>query len=196
MGKTWAARHLVALPGQLTLIHDDSKAQPEYPGVKYFPNVAELLSRPADDVRQLAAVGFRGDPYRAITCEVEEVADLALRLARGGVPVRLVVDETSRAMSDTGKTLLAPSLRTCATVGRVMGLSVSAGAQEVVYMPRALLAQASSIGLFRIEAADVNYLRERLAWDPELLAAAADLGEGDFLIRQPATRWDRTIYRF
>ena len=196
MGKTWAARVLVSQPGQLSLIHDDSKAAPEYPGITYFPNVSALLEQPADQVRQLGAVGFRGDAYRSVTCEVEEVADLALRFARGGIPVRLVVDETSRAMSDTGKTLLAPSLRICATVGRVMGLSVSAGAQEIIYMPRALLAQASSIALFRVESADVNYLRERLAWDPELLAAATELSEGQFLIRQPATRWDRTVYRF
>jgi hypothetical protein len=196
MGKTWGARALVAEPGQLTLIHDDSKAAPEYPGVRYFANVADLKSQPADDVRGLTAVGFRGDPYQAITCEVEEVSAWALELARGGTPVRLVVDETSRAVSDTGKTLLAPSLRLCATVGRTMGLSISAGAQEIIFMPRALLAQASSIALFRVESADVNYLRERLAWDPELLAAAAQLDVGDFLIRQPATRWDRTIYRF
>jgi hypothetical protein len=196
MGKTWAARHLVAQPGQLTLIHDDSKAQPEYPGVRCFASVAELLAQPADEARQLAAVAFRGDPYRGIVCEVEEVADLALRFARARIPVRLVVDETSRAVSDTGRTLLAPSLKACATVGRNMGLSISAGAQEVMYMPRALLAQASSISIFRVESADVNYLRERLSWDPELLAAATDLPEGDYLIRRPATPWDRTVYRF
>ena len=196
-GKTWATRHLVAQPGQLTLIHDDSKALPEYGDqARYFTSVAELLAEPADDARQLAVVGFRGDAYRGIVCEVEDVAALALRFARARVPVRLVVDETSRAVSDTGKTLLAPALKACATVGRTMGLSISAGAQEVMYMPRALMTQASAISLFRIESADVNYLRERLSWDPELLAAAADLADGDFLIRQPATRWDRTVYRF
>lgn len=196
MGKTWAARILAAQPGQLTLIHDDSKHAPEFPGVKYFTSVSELLAVPADEARKLPVVGFRGDPYRGIVCEVEDVCGLALRLARGSVPVRLLIDETSRAMSDSGKILLAPSLRACATIGRTMGLSLSAAVQEVMFMPRVLLTQASSAGLFRVESADLNYLRERLYWDPALLEVAGKLEEGEFVIRQPATPWNRTIYRF
>ena len=123
-------RALVDHPGQLVLIHDDSKARPEYPHVRYFHTPAQLLGTPADEVDQLAAAAFRGDPYGGVVCEVEDVAALALQAARARIPCRLVVDEWERAMSDGGRKMEAPSLRTCLTTGRSMALSVAGGVES------------------------------------------------------------------
>ena len=196
-GKTWAQRRLVELPGQLVLIHDDAKAEPEYPEhARYFRSPAELLALPADEAAQLSAAAFRGDAYSAVVCEVDEVAALALTCARVRVPVRLVVDEWERAMSDGGRKMEAPNLRTCLTTGRVMGLSVAGGAQIPQRVGDTVLNSASSVGLFRCGPAAVNYLDERLYFDREMLGTIPTLQVGDFVIHRPGHPWDRTVYRF
>lgn len=196
-GKTWAQRELVAYDaGQLVLIHDDKGAAVEYPGVKYFRAPADLLDAPADEAGNLSAVAFRGDVFAGVTCEVEDVAALALRLARARVPVRLVVDEWDRAVSDGGRKLEAPALRACLTTGRALGLSVTGGAQTPQRCGDIVLNSASSIGMFRLGPAAVNYLEERLFFDRAMTAVIPTLAVGDFVIHRSGHPWDGVIYRF
>jgi hypothetical protein len=195
-GKTWASRRLIEVPGQLTLIHDDSKAYVEFEGVQYFESADHLLVQPYDQVKHFTVVGFRGDDRRGVVCEVEEVCALSTRWARIGAPIRVHIDEVSRAMSDTGKKLLAPSLRYGCTRGRTMGQSFSACAQEVKFAPVVMLSQASSVAMFQLETHDTNYLLERHNWDPRMLELVARLDVGDFVIRRPAIPWDGCVYRF
>ena len=196
-GKTYAQHRLVDLPGQLTFIHDDSKADREYDrdGVRYFRTAAELEALPVDEANFTAAA-FRGDPYAGVVCEVEEVADLTLRCARRRWPTRLVVDEWDRAMSDGGRKLEAPSLRTCLIFGRTMGLSVAGGAQIPQRVGDVIYNSASSVGLFRCGPAACNYIEERLQWDREMTEVIPTLAVGDFLLHRPGQPWDRTVYRF
>lgn len=184
------------MPGQLTLIHDDSKAYVEFPDVPYFESPDHLLAQPYADVAHLERIGFRGDDYRGTVCEVQPVCELAIRFARARIPVRVHVDEVSRCMSDTGKTLLAPALRYGCTRGRTMKQCFSACAQEVKFAPVVMLSQGSSVALFQLESHDTNYLLERHQWDPAMLELVTKLDVGDFVIRRPATPWDRTVYRF
>ena len=195
-GKTWAQRRLVDHPGQFVLIHDDSKAQPEYPDVRYFRSPAEIYDVPPDEAATLTAVAFRGDPYAAIVCEVDEVAGAALAFARSKFKVRLVVDEWERAMSDGGRVLEAPNLRTCLTTGRAMGLSVAGGAQTPQRVGDVVINSASSVGLFRLGPRAVAYLDDRLKFDPEMLEVVPTLAVGDFVIHRPGHPWDRVVYRF
>lgn len=196
-GKTWASRRLVEVPGQLTLIHDDSKAEPEYSEhAKYYPTPAALEAQPFDEVKDLTAVAFRGDPYAGVRCEVDDVAALALRFARARFPVRIVVDETDRAMSDAGRKLESPNLRECFTTGRSMGLSVIWSTQTPQRAPDVALNSSSSIAIFRLGPAALNYLDERLYFDREMLELVPDLAVGEFVLHRPGQRWDRTVYKF
>lgn len=195
MGKTVALRKLIEVPGQLVLIHDVSKSHPEFPTERYFRTVADLLEQPADEVSSLGVVAFRGDPYAGITCEVEEVAELALRAARARVPVRLVIDELDRAVSDGGRKLEAPSLREAFVIGRSIGLSVVANVQQPQRMPE-IATQASSLGIFRLEPAAVSYIADRFGVAPELAELVPTLAVGEFVLYVSGAPWDRTVYRF
>ena len=189
-------RELVRLPGQLVLIHDDKRAQPEYPEVRYFRDPGQLLELPADQAAELSAAAFRGDAYQGVSCQVDQVAGLALQLARARIPVRLVVDELERAVSPGGRELEAENLRLCFTQGRAMGLSVLWGTQTPQRVPREVLDQSSSIGIFRVGPRALNYLDERCFFDPEMLAAVERLEVGQFVIWRNGFRWDRCVYRF
>jgi len=195
-GKTVAMRALVEYPGQLVVIHDDSKARPEYPSVRYFKTPDELRAMPADEVAELHAAAFRGDVYAGVVCEVDDVAALALQAARAHVPCRLVVDEWERAMSDGGRKMEAPNLRTCLTTGRSMALSVAGGAQIPQRVGDVVLNSASSVGLFRVGPAGLNYLDERLYFDRRMLAVVPGLQVGDFVLHRPGFPWDGVVYRF
>lgn len=203
MGKTWASWVLIRQPGQLVFIHDDAKAETEYPPrgtgdaeIPYYPSTQAVLELPVDQVHDQRIVGFRGDAYAGQRCEVEDVAALAMSLARARIPVRLVIDETDRAMSDAGRKLEAPSLRECFTVGRTMKLSVIWSTQTPQRAPEVALNQSSSIGLFRLEAPALNYLDGQLGFDREMLAVVRQLPEGDFVLFRSGHPWDRTVYRF
>lgn len=185
---------MVQLPGQLVLVHDDSKAQPEYPGLRYFTRPADLAALAPVEQDTLGAAAFRGDPYQGIVCEVEEVAAYSMWLARRFAPVRLVVDETDRAMSDGGKSLLAPSLREAFAVGRNMGLSVLWATQFPQRAPDCALALSSSLGIMQLEPGPLNYLDRTLCFDREMLDTVAVLKVGEFVLRLPGRPWDRTIY--
>lgn len=194
-GKTVAMRRLIEMPGQFTLVHDTAKARPEYPKLAYFRNPAELLGSPADRVQALPAVAFRGDPYSAVVCTPEEVAALALLCARRHIPVRAVFDELNKAVSDSGRALESPSLLTCYTEGRAMGLSVAAGTQTPQRVPGAVIDSLSSVAVFRCGPRALNYLADRLMFDDEMLAVVPTLPTFHFVLHRPAQPWDRTIYQ-
>lgn len=196
MGKTWAMRELAQLPGALVLIHDDKRAQPEYPDVRYFRTTGELLAVPLAELEHLTAAGFRGDVYAGLTCEVDAVAALALELARAHVPCRLVVDELERATSSGGRELESDALRRCFTQGRAMNLSVLWGTQTPQRVPREALDQSSSVGIFRLGPRALNYLDERCFFDPAMLAAVERLERGEFVLWRNGHPWDRCVYRF
>jgi hypothetical protein len=194
MGKTWGTRVLIELPGQLVLIHDDAKARPEYPDHALYLRTAAELEQ-LEQQQNPPAIAFRGDAYAGVRCEVEEVAALAMRLARARLPVRLVVDEMDRAVSDGGRKLEAPSLREAIVVGRTMGLSVVCNVQQPQRMPE-VASQASSIGFFRLELAALAYVADRFSVDPEIMTLVPTLAVGDFVIHRPGFPWDRRVYRF
>lgn len=197
MGKSQSMmRQLIAVPGQLVLVHDVKSARPEFPELRYFRNPAEMLATPIDQVQSLSAAAFRGDPYAGIVCTAEEVADVALRCARRRIPVRLVFDELGKAVSDSGRSLESPSLLTGFCEGRAMGLSIAVGIQNPQRIPGIVIDQLSSVGILRCGPRALNYLDERLLFDREMLDAVAGLQLFECVLHRPGFPWDRTIYRF
>jgi hypothetical protein len=179
----------------LALVHDDSKAQPEY-AIRYYGSRDEVLGAPAMEIENLTAVGFRGDVYKGQRCEVEEVAALTLELARARIPVRLVVDELNRAVTSGGKAIASPSLLEAMTAGRTMGLSVLWGTQIPQRVPAPAWDLSSSIGIFQLGEKAMRYLDESLLLDSEMLDVVPTLGVGEFVLHRPGEPWDRTVYRF
>lgn len=200
MGKSYAQRAFLEearARGLIVVAHDDTKLEPEVRGA-IRANVADLEARPPTDAEDASgAFVFRGDAYRAIVCEVEEVAAFALeRLARRRVRTCLVVEELDRACTPGGRDLASPALRSALTQGRALGLCVSSTTQSPARAPKEVIDQATAVILFRLGPRALTYLDERLMFDRELLAAAPALERGDFVLHVPGEPWNRTLYRF
>lgn len=204
MGKSTANRRTIeeAIAGRLAgvallaISHDDTKLDAQCPGAARV-NPADLNARPLTDAEDaLGGVVFRGDVYRGVVVEVEEVAAFALSLARRRHRTLLVVDELDRACTPGGKDLASTSLRTALTQGRALGLCVSWTTQSPARAPKEVLDQATSVGLFRVGPRALNYLDERLYFDKEMLEVVPNLQRGEFVLHRPGAPWDRTIYAF
>lgn len=199
-GKSYANRALLRAAahelGAVVVAHDDSKREPQYEGaLRAHPD--DLDSRPITEEEETSgAIIFRGDPYAGRVVEVEDVATLALKLARAGVPTVLAVDELDRAVTPGGQQLVALSLRTALTQGRALGLSVASTTQNPARAPKEVVDQATTVGLFRLGPRAISYLDDRLYFDSELLEVIETLERGDFVLHRPGYQWDRTLYRF
>jgi len=201
MGKSHAQRAFLeeakARHGMIVVAHDDTKLEPEVPGA-IRANVADLEARPpSEEEDATGALCFRGDAFRGIVVEVEEVAAFAIdRLARRRVRTCMVVEELDRAVTPGGRQLVSAKLRECCTQGRVLGLCVSSTTQSPARTPAEILDQATAVVLFRLGPRALNYVDERLMFDGELLAAVPTLERGDFVLHVPGEPWNRTLYRF
>lgn len=195
-GKTFATKRLLAAPGAICLIHDDSKALPEYEGATYFPSVAALLAAPLEQAQAIRWVGFRGDVFSGNACEVQDVAALAMQLGRRRAPCRVWIDELNRAVSEGGKEITAPALGEIMMAGRRMGVSCGWNTLMPQRVPMVVWTMSSSIGFFRCERKILNYLDRSLCLPDDMIQTIAELPVGDFVLYQPGVPWDRTVYRF
>lgn len=187
-GKTTAIKRLLEhkTGDTLTLIHDDTKAVAQYEG-----QVVELLEQAKDEATELV---FRGDPFRGTFVEPDAVAELALKFARAKIPTRFVIDELDRACSQSGRELNSQNVRMCFTLGRAMRLSVLWTTQAPQRAPREVMDQSTTIALCSLGPRALNYLDERLLFDPALLAVVPTLNVGEFVLYQSGREWDRKIY--
>lgn len=171
--------------GFLNLIHDDKERDPFYPGA--------VVDRFEDAPGEAAQVVVRGDPVRGTWIEPDQVAALALELARSGVATRLVIDECDRACSPGGRTC-TENVRKAFTVGRSLGLSVLYSGQIPQRIPTEILDLSSFVALGQLNTRSINYLDERLYFDPTMLEVLPSLGVGEFVLHLPGEEWNRTIY--
>jgi hypothetical protein len=191
-GKTVGIQALLdATAGTFTLIHDDTKLEAQY-NVAPGAVVSDFWAAP-DGVN---TVLFRGDVFRETVVEVEPVAALARKIAMvTRKPVRLVVDELDRACSLGGKELAAPTLRTCMTQGRSMGISVVWSTQAPQRMPREIIDQSSTIAICQLGPRALNYLDERLCFDKEFLEIVPTLKTFEFVLYENGKPWNKVVYR-
>lgn len=167
---------------EFALIHDTKNIWPEYPKSLQFRNVAEFRQRwfqPGD----IPLVSFRGDPRRGIEVSAEEVAAYSIELARKGrtlpdgrwatLPHVCVIEELAEAASGGRKKLNSHSVLKLLEQGRKMGVSLVGTTQSPANVPLDILRQASAIAVFRLTGPDVNFMRERLHWDDNLIRAVS-----------------------
>lgn len=196
-GKSVANARLISAAaglGLTVLAHDDTKAEAQIDGpTRVSPSEIGEIS----DAESAAGIlVFRGDPYAGRACEVEDVAALAVRLARQRVRVALVIEELDRAVTPGGRELCAPSLRIALTQGRSMGLCVFSTTQSPARAPREVVDQATSIAFFRLGPRALNYLDSTLWLDSQLLRLIPVLGDFEFVLHRPGRPFDGRIYRF
>lgn len=197
------AQHLAGY----ALVHDTKNIWPEYPRNLQVTNVAAFLRSGFPD-GHIPAVSFRGDPRRDVEVPAEEVASFSLQLARRGrvingvwhtSPHVCVIEELAEAASAGRKRLNAPSVLKLLEQGRKMGVSLVGTTQSPANVPLDILRQASSIAFFRLTGPDVNYLRERLHLDEDLIrAVSGQSSEGlpnyHYALYVKGKVWDKQIY--
>lgn len=187
-GKTTGImQYLAHSPSVLTLIHDEAKLQAQYSGP-----VVERFQDAPDDASQIV---FRGNVFRGTKVHPEYVCRLALTITRTmKVPVRVVIDELDRACVPSGRELDSPALQECLAVGRALGLSVCWSTQLPVRAPRAVIDLSSTLALGQLGPRSLNYLDERLCFDPAMLEVVPHLGRGDFVIWENGKPWNGKVY--
>lgn len=205
VGKTCVVRELARVLG-LALIHDDTKATPQYADSLVLATPAQLLELPVETLNETTAVSFRGDAFRGLVCEVDDVADLALQFARARIPCTLVVDELDRALTPGGQSMRALKLREALTQGRSMRLNVLATTQNPKRVPDDCINQATAIVFCRLGPKALNYIDGASLIDDELLDAVRNLRVDkdandrvtytEFVVHVPSTPWNRTVYYF
>ena len=185
-GKTTGMRALVLESSTLTLIHDDSK-----PEVQYKHDVVRSFDQAPDDAKRIV---FRGDAFADVFVEVEEVADITMRIARATrKPVRLVVDEVDRACSEGMREITSPAFKKAFHKGRGFGVSVMWSTVQP-QIPATLIDQASTISFYRMGPRALNYAGDVLKLDKEMLDVILTLEDFEFVIYEQGRPWNRIIY--
>jgi hypothetical protein len=193
-GKTTAIRAFLRATDQtFTLIHDDTKLDPQYDGLK-CESFEQIGTHP--EAQETTLITIRGDAYKGSRVEVETVAALVLQIARASrQPVRLVVDELDRACTAGGKQIASESLRAAFTLGRALSVSVLWSTQTPTRCPPEVIDQSSTIAICQLGPRALNYLDERLAFESDLLQVVPTLEIGQFVIHESGRPWNRTIYQ-
>lgn len=203
-GKTSALKILLSRRWNgITLIHDEKPARVgQFHDLKVKHATTDICS--LNHLRGIDAntVVFRGDPMKRTSVPVDAVAELAIQMAQMGIPVRLVIDELDRAVSDGGKVLASQSVRFCITQGRALGLSVLWSTQMPMRTPAELLDNSSVLIMGRMGPKSANYLTDRQHFGMSLTEQIQHLkghyefndGPGELVIYQNGKKWDNRVY--
>jgi hypothetical protein len=194
MGKTFANKRLVEAVltrgyADLSLIHDVKLPTPQYEGC-IRESAAAFRAQPPG-AADSAHVVFRG----TIPPKVDDVAAVALELARAGLRVALTVDELAKATTAGGREWEAPHMRAALSEGGALRLSVFATTQIPQRLPTEALDLQGTIGIFAMDGRSLRYL-ERMDILPEAHAVIPQLQRGEFVLWKNGEDWDHTVYRF
>ncbi len=193
-GKTTAARQFLETQAScwdLIIVHDAKQAEHEFEGFAIHD-----VFRIADDLRD------RNPDPPAIYCvrgSVEDAAAVALDFGRKGVETLLVVGELSAAVSDGGREITAPTVRTILLEGRANHTSLLATTQMATRTPGVVFDNSATV-LFNPGKKSIGYLeRVDVVGADELrvlpgLAVMDQGGRGEFIVVEPARDWDGIVY--
>lgn len=199
-GKSYALRRLVAAAApkvDVVYVVDDGPDAHEWGGQRRI-DLADCAARPL--VARAAGgsnlVVLTGDGLAGRTVDAEAVARDAWGQARAGHTALVVFDELRRAFKSPKRWQEAGGdLPRLFTEGRKYGLSVLAATNFPQEVPREALGQ-SHLLTFRLDGAEVSYLRDTRLVSPELAAEVAALRSFEFTVRRLGGLTDRTRFRF
>lgn len=195
-GKTHGLRKVVAAALERDLVdvvlsHDVKGAEPEWFG---YDCVTVEHCHAAELARHRHAV-FRGDPYTDVRCEIEDVAQLGKRLAqRERLRVLLNVGELKDALSDGGRAWTSPSTLWFSAQGRSLQSCLTWTVQQPKRAPDEIWDQSTTIALHGVRKRSVNYLRDTLELDDEMVYVLPQLARGEFALYQPGLDWNGQVY--
>jgi len=197
-GKTHGLRKVVAAAldqeiVDVALTHDVKGADPEWYGY-YCRTVAECRAELL--ARERHAV-FRGDVLTDVACDVEGVALKGKEmLQRERLRVLLNVGELKDALTEGGKGWRSPTTLWFSAQARSLRGCFTWTVQQPKRVPDEIWDQSTTIAMHRVLKRSVNYLRNTLELDDEMVAVLPQLARGEFVLYQPEADWNGKVYRW
>lgn len=205
MGKTYANNILVAevLKAKhsdvIFTIDDKNPQKPQYAGTQRA-NPPHLLSsplRPDEDDRH---INFRGVAYRANlddACHHGDVASLVWNLKRTKPPLRLTLNIDELGDATNGRqSWLDDANAQIYRKGAGVGISTTATTQMPQIVPREAFGLSQTIGIFRLDAREIDYLVRYRLVTPDVVGLMAGLERGDFLLYVRGQGLLPNVFRF
>jgi len=199
-GKTTAARDLIAYATrektfEVILVHDSKLSRPEFEGRVFASPDAVYEFDTSDPACPNPIV-----VVCTINSTVEDVCRTGLELARAGIRTLVVIGELSKGVTDGGREISAPSLRTVLLEGRALGVSLIATTQMPTRTPPVFF-DNSKICLFNPGRKSTAFLERIDAIGPDELSVVGGLsvmengGVGEFIVVATDRDWDGKVYR-
>jgi len=183
-------------------IDDKTNRRCYYPDGVQVPTIGAYINDmpPASKNRHVV---FRGSAYRRDLNDIVtpgEVAQLAWDVVRvGEVQVLVNLDELANATPKQGQAWLKESA-TVASIfhkGRGAGVSITWTTQIPQFIPLAAFALSETMGIFRVDAREVDYLYSKRVISEQLLDVIPALDIGEWILYQKGRGgWDGHIYKF
>lgn len=172
------------------LIHDIKLPRLQYAGVVCHEG-NDVLRRPPESYPHTVVLRRRGIDH---TPSVEEAAQVTKKIAYGGVPAALLVDELSKATSPAGREFTAPTVAELFTEGRGYGASLLWSAQLPQRVPTVAY-DLSRVLLHRSGTKVLSYLVDQRVIDPQTANVVSQLETGEFVIVSSEDDFDGEIFQ-
>jgi len=199
MGKTTANRHLLdaalKLPTVAIILSCDEKDpyEAQYAGT-YRIDPEALAQSPPGPTESRRHIVFRGvavsrNPDRSVSCD--SVAEMAWEIVyasdrRQGVILNL--DELADALIPNSQNWEGNAIAGAYRKGRSVGISVIAGIQQPQLLPREAFGLAETMGLFRMDGREADYLRQKRVISQETADKLPLLTVGEFILSSKGAR--------
>jgi len=197
-GKTHGLRKVVAAALELdhvdvVLSHDVKGPDPEWFGYQ-CRTVAECDPRMLEHHRHAV---FRGDPFADIACPLEDVALKGKELLqRERIRTLLNVGELKDALTPGGKGWASDTTLWFSAQARSIGGCLCWTVQQPKRAPDEIWDQSTSIALHRVLKRSVNYLKNTLELEPEMVDVLPTLQRGEFVLYLPEADWNGKVYKW
>lgn len=172
------------------VIHDVKLPRPQYEGT-VIHEAGGILARPPEFYPSVVVLRKASVDH---TPSVDEAARVTKRIAYGGVPAGLMVDELKKALTPSGREFEAKTLAELFSEGRAYGASVFWTEQLPQRVPGAAYDQ-SRVMLHRSGSKSLGYLVDQRVIDQATANVVAQLDVGQFVLVSPEDDFDGAIYQ-
>jgi hypothetical protein len=205
MGKTYANNVVIneVLKRKHTdvifTVDDKNPSKPQYDGTQRA-NPDHLLRSPLRPDENNKHINFRGVSYRSDLADHVhhgDVATLVWNLKRTNPPLRLCLNIDELGDATNGKqSWLDDANAQIYRKGAGVGISTTATTQMPQIVPREAFGLSQTIGIFRLDAREIDYLVRYRLVTPDVVGLMAGLERGDFLMYVRGSGLLPDVYRF
>lgn len=174
----------------VVIIHDVKNPLPQYRGTRIAGEAEIVIRKPAEVFPDVVVLRRRSIDHQP---DLERAAQVTKHASYHGTPTVLVVDELSKALSQSGREFVCPTVQELLTEGRGFGASLLWSAQLPQRVPTVAY-DMSRVLFFRCGRKVLNYLVDLKIVDLELAGVISRLPRGRFIIAGSEEEWNGVVY--